>query len=74
RRYLHEGSLCCKNEIYRKILNTLEIIRAVLASIERFDSNNFEFIDRAKQIVIKEGKQWRTFQEFYVALRNQGMI
>ena len=73
-RHLHEGSLCCKNEIYRKILNMLESIREILASIERFDSNNFEFIDRAKQIVIKEGKQWKTFQEFYVALRNQGLV
>jgi glycosyltransferase involved in cell wall biosynthesis len=74
RRYLHEGSLCCENKIYRKIINTLEIIREVLASIERFDSNNLEFFDQAKQIVIKEGKQWRTFQEFYVALRNHRMI
>lgn len=54
--------------------SSVAVTRKAFEEAGGFDSNNFEFIDRAKQIVIKEGKQWKTFQEFYVALRNQGMV
>jgi len=74
KRYLHAGSLCCKKGMYRDIINLLENIRSTLCSIDKVDSHNFEFIDIAQQIVIEEGRQWKTFQDFYLALKNRGMI
>ena len=69
-RKLHTNSLCSASNLSSEIEGMLSTIKNILKNSGRHDSIMLDFFDQAIAITRKEGKSWKTFQDFFTATRN----
>lgn len=72
-RRLHARSLCCLSG-NNKILQLIRRIIRVLKEESRANFNDIAHFMRMEQFVIQRGKQWSTVQDWYLAMREEGII
>ena len=72
-RRLHKGSLCCLTG-NSKILQLLRTIINVLEDEPRVEFKDLAHFMRLEQFVMQKGNDWLTVQDWYLAMREEGII
>ncbi len=72
-RYLHAGSLCHLSGA-DKIINGLQTVKQAVMDCGRLHGEELEMICRIEQWVEEKGIGWTTVQDWYTAMREEGLI
>lgn len=72
-RRLHAGSLCAISG-RQEIIDCLNRVQSTLMTLNRVVSDDIEGVGRMRRLVNEEGEKWRTIQDWYLAMKERGLL
>ncbi len=72
-RQLHRGSMCYLTD-NKKILRLLERLKSIVAHEKENTPHSYNRFVILEQFVKNKGKQWKTVQDWYSAMKTEGLV
>jgi glycosyltransferase involved in cell wall biosynthesis len=72
-RQLHQGSLCCL-EGHEAIINAIRNVGKVAKQSKKNNGQYLHHFEQLEEWVMKNGEGWNTVQDWYCAMKKEGMV